>query len=125
TDVWKEVRHLSRDRVLFFAVLGNTYFFFLGALLQPLIILYGSDVLRLRETHNSYLQAALAIGIGLGSLTAGYVSMSKIEYGLIPLGALGMTVFSALLALPGMTPLAFASLLALLGFFGGFYVVPI
>ncbi|HKO06000.1 MAG TPA: acyl-[ACP]--phospholipid O-acyltransferase [Candidatus Acidoferrales bacterium] len=125
TDVWKEVRHLSRDRVLFFAVLGNTYFFFLGALLQPLIILYGSDVLRLRDTQNSYLQAALAIGIGLGSLVAGYVSMNKIEYGLIPFGALGMTIFSALLARPGITPLTFGALLGLLGFFGGFYAVPI
>jgi len=124
-DVWREIRHMQPDRVLWFAVLGNTYFFFLGALVQPLIILYGSDVLRLQATQNSYLQAALAIGIGVGSLAAGYVSMNKIEYGLIPLGALGMTVFSGLLALRGLTPLAFGALLAGLGFFGGFYEVPI
>ncbi|HKM90521.1 MAG TPA: MFS transporter, partial [Candidatus Acidoferrales bacterium] len=124
-DVWREIRHMQPDRVLWFAVLGNTYFFFLGALVQPLIILYGSDVLGLRATQNSYLQAALAIGIGVGSLAAGYVSMNKIEYGLIPLGALGMTVFSGLLALRGLTPLAFGALLAGLGFFGGFYAVPI
>ena len=124
-DVWREFRHIQLDRVLFFAVLGNTYFFFLGALVQPLIILYGSDVLGLRETQNSYLSAALAIGIGVGSLAAGYVSMNKIEYGLIPLGALGMTVFSGLLAVRGLTPVEFGALLAALGFFGGFYAVPI
>ena len=124
-DVWSEIRHMQPDRVLWFAVLGNTYFFFLGALVQPLVILYGSDVLGLAPTHNSYLQAALAIGIGIGSLAAGYVSMNKIEYGLIPLGALGMTVCSSLLALRGLTPVSFGALLATLGFFGGFYEVPI
>ena len=39
------------------------------------------------------LQAAVAIGIGLGSLAAGYLSSGKVEYGLIPLGSVGMTVF--------------------------------
>ena len=124
-DVWSEIRHIRLDRVLSFAILGNTYFFFLGALVQPLIILYGSDVLGLRETQNSYLQAALAIGIGIGSLAAGYVSMNKIEYGLIPLGAVGMTACSILLALRGLTPVEFGALLAGLGFFGGFYAVPV
>ena len=124
-DVWRECLHMRRDRVLSFAILGNTYFFFLGALLQPLIILYGSDVLHLRETHNSYMQAALAIGIGIGSLAAGYLSHNKIEYGLIPLGALGMAIFAALLSVHGLTPLAFGTLLALLGFSGGFYAVPV
>ena len=35
----------------------------------------------------------MAIGIGVGSLAAGYLSGNKIEYGLIPLGSIGMTVF--------------------------------
>ena len=54
----------------------------------------------LDERHTSYLQAAIAIGIGLGSVAAGYLSGGKIEYGLIPLGAVGMTVFGALLYFP-------------------------
>jgi acyl-[acyl-carrier-protein]-phospholipid O-acyltransferase/long-chain-fatty-acid--[acyl-carrier-protein] ligase len=124
-DVWREIQHMRGDRVLWFAILGNTYFWFLGALLQPLIILYGSDVLHLKETHNSYLQAILAVGIGLGSLAAGYLSGNKIEYGLIPLGAVGMTFFGGLLSLPHLTFWGFAVLLALLGFFAGFYAVPI
>ena len=79
------------------AVMGNTYLFFLAALLQFTIIIYGHDVLRVDETHISYLQAAVGIGIGIGSVAAGYLSGGKIEYGLIPLGALGMTIFGALL----------------------------
>ncbi len=124
-DVWSEILHIRRDRVLSFAILGNTYFFFLGALVQALILIYGSDVLRLNSRDTSFLQAALAIGIGVGSLAAGYVSMNRIEYGLIPLGALGMTAFSGFLALERLTPVQFGALLAGLGFFGGFYAVPI
>ena len=33
----------------------------------------------------------------VGSVAAGYLSGGKIEYGLIPIGAVGMTVFGALL----------------------------
>jgi hypothetical protein len=37
------------------------------------------------------LNAAMAMGIGIGSMIAGLVSGNKIEYGLIPLGSIGMT----------------------------------
>ena len=100
-DVWAQTKIIRGDRVLWLAVAGNTYFWFLGALLQVNIILYGGDVL-VDETHAAYLQAAIAIGIGVGSLAAGYLSGGKIEYGLIPLGAMGMTVFGVLLAIHGL-----------------------
>ena len=48
------------------------------------------------RTRTGYLLAAIGIGIGIGSLAAGYLSGGKIEYGLIPLGAAGMTMFSVL-----------------------------
>ena len=82
-------------------MVGNTYLWFLAALLQFTIVIYGHDILRIDERHISYLQAAVAIGIGLGSLVTGYLSDGKIEYGLIPLGAVGMTVFGFLSASHG------------------------
>ena len=124
-ELVREVREIRRDRVLWLATIGNSYFFFLAALLQFNILIYGKDVLHLSGTHNSYLNAAVALGIGLGSLAAGYLSGGKIEYGLIPLGSAGMTVFAAFLGLPGLTALTFAGGLALLGFGGGFFIVPI
>jgi acyl-[acyl-carrier-protein]-phospholipid O-acyltransferase/long-chain-fatty-acid--[acyl-carrier-protein] ligase len=121
-DQWKLIRN---DRVLRWAVLGNTYLFFLAALLQLVIVIYGHDVLRIDEKHIGYLQAAIAIGIGVGSVAAGYLSGGKIEYGLIPVGAIGMTVFGGLLYLP-LTSLWIAALhLSLLGFFGGLFAVPV
>jgi acyl-[acyl-carrier-protein]-phospholipid O-acyltransferase/long-chain-fatty-acid--[acyl-carrier-protein] ligase len=106
-------------------MVGNLYLWFLAALLQFTIVIYGHDILRIDERHISYLQAAVAIGIGLGSLAAGYLSDAKIEYGLIPVGAVGMTVFGFLSASDGISLQRSAAYLGLLGFFGGFYAVPL
>jgi acyl-[acyl-carrier-protein]-phospholipid O-acyltransferase/long-chain-fatty-acid--[acyl-carrier-protein] ligase len=124
-DLRSQGKLIRRDRVLWLAVLGNTYFWFIGALLQFDIIVYGQDVLKLSSSSNSILQAAIAIGIGVGSLTAGFLSAGKIEYGLIPLGSLGMTVLGICLAIPGLRFSSVLVLLAGLGFAGGFFIVPI
>jgi acyl-[acyl-carrier-protein]-phospholipid O-acyltransferase / long-chain-fatty-acid--[acyl-carrier-protein] ligase len=124
-DLLAEWKYVRADRVLYLALLGNTYFWFLAALLQTNILFYGSDVLRLTSQKNSYLQAGVAIGIGVGSLAAGYVSGRKIEYGLIPLGALGITGFGLALGRNGIGFGQVAALLCLLGFFAGFFIVPI
>jgi acyl-[acyl-carrier-protein]-phospholipid O-acyltransferase / long-chain-fatty-acid--[acyl-carrier-protein] ligase len=124
-DFFAQMKTIVADRVLGWAVLGNTYLFFLAALLQLGIVIYGHDVLRIDETHITYLQASVAIGIGLGSVAAGYLSGGKIEYGLIPLGAVGMTVFSGLLYSPGHTLLTAGIHLGLLGISGGLFAVPL
>ncbi|MGA8143632.1 MAG: acyl-[ACP]--phospholipid O-acyltransferase [Candidatus Acidiferrales bacterium] len=124
-DLFSNLRTIRTDRILTWAVLGNTYLWFLAALLQFTIVIYGHDVLHVDEAHISLLQAAVGIGIGLGSFAAGYLSGGKIEYGLIPIGAIGMTVFGALLYSPGHTLDSAAWHLGLLGFFGGFFAVPL
>ncbi|HVU09212.1 MAG TPA: MFS transporter [Verrucomicrobiae bacterium] len=124
-DFFAQLKSIRADRILFLGVMGNTFLWFLAALLQPTIIFYGKDVLHLDDTHSGYLQAALAIGIGVGSLVAGFLSGQKIEYGLIPLGMAGLTIFAALLARAGLTFNVVAWNLGLLGFFGGFYNVPV
>jgi acyl-[acyl-carrier-protein]-phospholipid O-acyltransferase/long-chain-fatty-acid--[acyl-carrier-protein] ligase len=125
TEFFSQWTTIRKDRVLLLAVLGSTFLWFLAALFQPTILFYGKDLLGIDDTHTGYLQAALAIGIGLGSAAAGYVSGRKIEYGLIPLGALGLSVFGALLSRKGLGFNAVAVNLAFLGFSGGFYAVPI
>ncbi len=124
-DLGAQLKIIRADRVLGWAVIGNTYLFFLAGLLQLVIVIYGHDVLRIDDTHTAYLQAAIGIGIGLGSAAAGYLSGGKIEYGLIPLGAVGMTVFGALLYSPRPTLWLAGTHLALLGFSGGLFAVPL
>ena len=124
-DLFSNLKIIRGDRVLSWAVVGNTYLWFLAALLQFTIVIYGHDVLHVDEAHISLLQAAVGIGIGIGSFAAGYLSGGKIEYGLIPIGAIGMTVFGALLYNPGHSLQSAAWHLGLLGFFGGFFAVPL
>jgi acyl-[acyl-carrier-protein]-phospholipid O-acyltransferase / long-chain-fatty-acid--[acyl-carrier-protein] ligase len=124
-DLWEQGKLIRKDRVLWLAVLGNTYFWFLGALLTANIVFYGSDVLHASSTRTGVLQAAVAIGIGLGSLTAGYLSGGKVEYGLIPLGSIGMTAFGILLSARGLSFGHVLALLASLGFSAGFFAVPV
>jgi acyl-[acyl-carrier-protein]-phospholipid O-acyltransferase/long-chain-fatty-acid--[acyl-carrier-protein] ligase len=124
-DLWQQIRILRRDHILGWAIIGNTYLFYLAALLQFVVVIYGHDVLHVNEAQTSYLTAAVGIGIGFGSLVAGYLSGGKIEYGLVPLGALGMTLFSLMVSRPGLTIWHVRAELALLGFFGGFYAVPL
>jgi acyl-[acyl-carrier-protein]-phospholipid O-acyltransferase/long-chain-fatty-acid--[acyl-carrier-protein] ligase len=118
------IRH---DRVLVLAILGNTYFFFIGALIQQCnLIPFGIEFLGLSEGAVTwYLMTPVAVGIGLGSLAAGYLSGDKIEYGLIPLGALGMCLAGLALALVEPDPLRSVVFLAGYGLAGGFFIVPV
>ena len=126
SDLWGQVQVIRKDRILWLATLGNAYFFAIAALIQLVIVSYASDVLGIADPQQtSYLQAATAIGIGLGSFAAGFLSGGKIEYGLIPLGSIGLTVFAALLGRHGLTFAHVAINLSLLGFFSGFFIVPI
>ena len=124
-DLWQQIRFMRQDRTLWLACLGNTYFWFIGALLQQSVLAYGVDVLHAGPAKTSYLLAAMAIGIGLGSFAAGYLSGGKIEYGLVPLGSVGLALFSAFLAKGGLGFGAVLGLVGTLGFFGGFFIVPI
>jgi len=126
---WAEVviglRRLWRDKALWHTVIGISYFWFLGALVQTLLVLLGSQVLRVDERWTAALAAFLAVGIGAGSVAAGRLSGDKVELGLVPLGSIGIGVFAFLLSCAPPSYAASAAALALLGFAGGIFSVPL
>lgn len=124
-DLIRLLYGMRRDRPLTLAMIGNTYFFFLAALLQLNLFFYSSLVLHATKPQFGYLSVALALGIGFGSVAAGYLSAGKIEYGLVPLGALGLSLVSCLLAVPGLSMSGALTRLSLLGFTAGFFIVPV
>ena len=125
-DLLAQRRVIGADRVLKLAILGNTYFWFLATLLTANINFYGNDVLQIKDDATlALLQVAIAVGIGVGSVAAGYLSGGKVEYGLIPLGSIGLSIFGILLSLPGLSFANVLGLLAALGFSAGFAAVPI
>ena len=125
SEVFTGLKHLAGNRALKLTVLGITYFWFLGALLQLGVILFGKQALGLDDARAGLLLAAIAIGVGLGSAAAGRLSGDKVELGLVPLGSIGIGISALLLAWsPPSFGLALASLI-LLGFSGGLFVVPL
>ena len=124
-ELWVGIKALRRDRVLWLSVIGISYFWFLGALLQMVVVLFGKTTMGLADTWVSALTAFVAIGIGAGSIAAGRLSGDKVELGLAPIGAIGMGVFAIALAHSGASFTLAAINLTLLGFFGGLFAVPL
>lgn len=124
-ELWSEIGLIRRDRVLWTAMLGNIYFWFLGSLVLINIALYATDILHVGDTQTSMLMASATLGIGVGSVAAGYLSRGRIEPGLISAGTIGITIMAALLGVPHLAYASVAALLGVLGFFSGFFAVPI
>ena len=126
---WAEIiiglKRLYSEKPLWLNVVGISYFWFLGALLQLDIFLLGKDVMKLDDQWIGVLVAFLAIGIGVGSLVAGRLSGDDIEPGLVPIGSIGMGIFSILLSLTTSSYFATTIALILLGFSGGLFIVPL
>jgi len=124
-EFFEEIARMRKDAVLWVAVIANTFFWFLGAILLLNIVLYAMDILQVVEARSSYLLAALSVGIGVGSFIAGYASGRKIEMGMILPGLTGIVLMLGFLAMPGLTYETVLLLLGLLGVCAGFFVVPV
>ncbi len=123
-EVWVGTKRIYVDRPLWLTVAGISYFWFIGALFQLTVILLGSESLHLTDTHTGLLVTALAIGIGFGSVAAGWLSGDRVEIGLIPFGAALLGLFSILLG-TARTFYQAAFWLAAAGFAGGLFIVPL
>src|SRR5216684_1793135 len=67
-EVWTGTVHLLKDGPLWLTVLAISYFWFLGALFQLDLLLFGSEVLQVSELKVGLMVTFLAIGIGAGSM---------------------------------------------------------
>lgn len=127
-ELWRYFKYARADRVLWLAVLGNTYFWFAGAVVYQNVVIYATRVLHMTDANVqilAYLRLGLVLGIGGGSYLAGVLSRGKIEYGLVPLGALAMALSAVYLYLPGITLWPSVIALTILGLGGGFFLVPV
>ena len=119
------IRRLYRVRPLWLTVLGISYFWFLGALLQLGNMLLGEQILGLSDTEIGLMNVAVAVGIAFGSIAAGRLSGDHVEFGLVPLGSIGIGIGALLLAAapPSYTMTLIA--LAVIGFSAGLFIVPL
>jgi len=118
------LQHIYSNRPMWLTVAGISYFWFLGALFQMTVILIGSESLHLSDTRTGLLVTALAVGIGIGSIAAGWLSGDAVEIGLVPYGAAMLGLCSLALGFAhSFTSSVFW--LAGAGFAGGLFIVPL
>ncbi|MBE0534305.1 MAG: MFS transporter [Phycisphaerae bacterium] len=126
-DVYKPLRETWGDHYLMLAVFASAYFLFVGAFLQMNLIPYGIQALGWDQIRSGYLFVPAAVGIGFGSWLAGRVSGRSIEFGIVPLGAIGLAVCCMAAAFVGDPQFKFVmlGLMFLTGISAGLFIVPL
>ncbi len=125
TGIVRTIDGIRQDRHLMLAVIGLAWFMFIGAFAQLNLIGYGMERLGLSESQSGYLFLAAALGIGLGSLLAAKLSGREVEFGLVPLGATGLTLAPLLLhAAPGNLATCLA-IIVCFGISAGIFSLPL
>ncbi|MCA1323123.1 MFS transporter [Herbaspirillum sp. alder98] len=140
------VRNLGfsrRNRPVFLSLLGNSWFWFYGAIVLAQFPLYAKNYLHGDHGVFVLLLAVFSVGIGAGSLLCERLSGNKVEIGLVPFGAIGLSVFGLELFLASQAYVAPAAAVDIAGFlgqggswrilfdclgigvFGGLYIVPL
>jgi MFS family permease len=122
----ENIRVLVRSRPLAVAVVGIAFFTFLVAFMRSTVYMHGQSQVPLwSEAYTSRVVGMVALGIGLGSPLVGFLSGGKVELGLVPVGALGMVLATSVAALALSHVPTLLVCIVLIGFFTGFYLVPL
>ena len=98
TETAELTRIIRRKAALFNSILGISWFWFFGATLLAQLPNFTKHMLMGNEGVVTMLLAVFSLSIGVGSLLCAKLSRGDIELGLVPIGALGMTLFTAHLA---------------------------
>jgi len=106
---------LASDRMLRLAIIGAGFFWMIASLFAQNILVYAKAVLGVADWQSGLPLMTLSIGIGVGANLVGRLSQGRVEYGLIPLGAIGVAIILSIL---GLVAPGFGWTLALMGILG-------
>jgi len=136
------LRDARQNRTVFYSILGISWFWFVGVTYITQLPNYVRYELGGNEQVYILLLAMFSIGIGAGSFLCERLSGRIVEIGLVPIGALGLTLFgvdiyfnqSLSIGQTLIGPMAFISGgsnlrimvdIVMLGISGGIYIVPL
>ena len=145
---WQNLLWAKQNKKIGLALMAISWFWFYGATLLAQFPAFVKDSLNGNQSVFILLLSLFSCGIGLGSLLCEKLSRRKIELGLVLWGAVGLGLFGIDLyfasyglinqvAAPNAYPLNYLQCLldpararvlldiALLGVYGGFYIVPL
>lgn len=142
TETIRNLRFTRQNRPVFLSMLGNSWFWFYGAIMLAQFPMYAKEYLHGDHSVFVLLLTVFSLGIGVGSLLCERLSGHKVEIGLVPFGSIGLSVFGfdlylaslgyantamvdmvGFIAQPGSLRILFDCVM--IGVFGGFYIVPL
>ena len=142
---FQTIQYAKSLPLIFLILMGNSWYWFYGATYLTQIPQLTQQNLHANENVVSLLLTFFSVGIGVGSLLCRKIGGTKVNIKMVPLGAIGLTVFALYLAaslafIPVRTGdfigiaemfslgLAYYHVMlavTLLGISGGFYIVPL
>jgi 1-acyl-sn-glycerol-3-phosphate acyltransferase len=142
TETMRNLGFSRKNRPVFLAMLANSWFWFYGAIVLAQFPLYAKNYLHGDHSVFVLLLTVFSLGVGAGSLLCERLSGHKVEIGLVPFGAIGLSVFGldlflASLAYTNTAAVEMASFVqqhgswrilfdcVMIGLFGGLYIVPL
>jgi len=146
SQTFKIMQYALENRSVFIGVVAISWFWLMGATYLSQVPAYSKYILGGNNEVVTLLLTMFSVGIGLGAVMCEKMSRGRIELGLVPLGAIGISLFSidiyfasqhfVALSLPAgeLNAREFLDIsgsrrvlidLALIGLFGGFYTVPL
>lgn len=142
TETIRNISFSKKNRAVFLSLLGNSWFWFYGAIILAQFPLYAKNYLHGDHYVFVLLLTIFSFGIGAGSLLCERLSGHKVEIGLVPFGSIGLSVFGFDLYLASLTytnsfavdVMGFLQQvgswrilfdISMIGVFGGLYIVPL
>jgi 1-acyl-sn-glycerol-3-phosphate acyltransferase len=143
TPTLEILRITKQTRAVFLSVLGISWFWFFGAVLLSVLPVYARDTLHAQEHVVTLFLCVFCVGIAVGAVLTERISGKNLELGLVPLGSLGITLFTLDLGFVKPAVLHEGALIGVAAFFaldgsyriladlfgmalfGGFFTVPL
>ena len=94
SETWRNLQLARQYPSVFRSLLGISWMWFFGAVFLSQFPSFAREVLGGDERVASLLLVVFSVGIAVGSLLCETFSHRQVEIGLVPIGALGMTVFA-------------------------------
>jgi len=144
-NIWRSsgaiIRRARANESVFKSILAISWFWFFGSIVLTQFPTFAQSVLSGDAMVATMLLATFTIGIALGSFACALLSAGKVEIGLMPFGALGITIFTwqlsntslpatdelrslaELLLVPGSWKVIFN--MTMIAFSSGMFIVPL
>ncbi len=142
---WQTVTYLYSLPIMWFTIMGNSWFWFYGATFLTQVPEFAKTILHGDETVVIFLLTLFSVGTALGSVLCKTLTKNQVTLKLLPFGIAGLTIFAVdlyfalkgiSLDVPNNVQLGIGELLKtdgmrrvfidlfLLGFAGGIFIVP-